>query len=267
MNKKQIKKFLGLSLTISTLLTIPLVSLSCKNSKDNQDNLELGNDDGIEKQDLSVAKKIVEIFKEHRFSFDEMNQKLFLQNLNIEDPKNPFKKIRFEDFYNNRVKDWNFKEKSEYNRALELDNDLKYPFFDIKNQNSFINLLKNDPDPNLYRVFNKYFQIRLRTNDELLKILFVFELVSKKMQQQLSNEIKKDASDLNVKNYFNLKTYAINHFLLDYTEFLESEEPETTMHYTFRLLSYIVPPVAISSIIIYIIIMVLKKRHKSKTRA
>ena len=87
------------------------------------------------------------------------------------------------------------------------------------------------------------------------------------MQQQLSNEIKKDASDLNVKNYFNLKTYAINHFLLDYTEFLKSEEPETTMHYTFRLLSYIVPPVAISGIIIYIIIMVLKKKHKSKIRA
>ncbi|WP_237567369.1 hypothetical protein [Metamycoplasma hominis] len=46
---------------------------------------------------------------------------------------------------------------------------------------------------------------------------------------------------------------------MDYTEFLKSEEPETTMHYTFRLLSYIVPPVAISGIIIYIIIMVLKE--------
>ncbi|MBN0970691.1 Vmc-like lipoprotein signal peptide domain-containing protein [Mycoplasma phocoeninasale] len=225
--RKKNKLFLGL-VSAATVITIAPIAASC--SKD-------PNTVPIPPHDQEKYKQVINWF--NQINLSDLDSSKFPQELT---------NFKQDEYYRDYLRKWNFGP-DDSEPAKKIDKEF---IFD-PNKGFYKKLAEH----NLLEFFNKNFKIRLRTASQNLNILLNFSLIPISEDERVK--------DLNSQEYFMAKYYAIRNVFLPLGEFnLNVEKSKETT--TFDLLSYIIPPVAIALVIIYIVVAIYIRKKRQKRR-
>ncbi|WP_145960816.1 hypothetical protein [[Mycoplasma] phocae] len=203
---------------------------------------------------VSCAKdpNMVSIPNENRDKYQQIIKwfnEIALSDLDIQKFPQELSNFKQDEYYDTYLKKWNFGA-DDFNLAKEIDEE----FIFNKNKGFY----KKIQDNNLLNFFNRNFKIRLRVAKQNLNILLNISLIPISEYERVKN--------FNNRDYFLVKYYDNKSIFLSLGLFnLEIKEKSKELT-TFELLSYIIPPLAIIAVIIYIVVAIQIKKRKQKRR-